>query len=103
MAADGDAGRAGRVTTEGTGGRGPAAAARGGPRGMRARAGIAFAMSVACMFARVTSAALVGIEAAPIDVEVDIGNGLPCCNIVGLADAGIREGRVRIRAALDNS
>jgi magnesium chelatase family protein len=55
------------------------------------------------MFARVASAALVGIEAAPIDVEVDMGNGLPCCNIVGLADAGIREGRVRIRAALDNS
>jgi len=55
------------------------------------------------MFARVASAALVGIEAAPIDVEVDIGNGLPCCNIVGLADAGIREGRVRIRTALDNS
>jgi magnesium chelatase family protein len=55
------------------------------------------------MFARVASAAVVGIEAAPIDVEVDIGNGLPCCNIVGLADAGIREGRVRIRGALDNS
>jgi magnesium chelatase family protein len=55
------------------------------------------------MFARVASAALVGIEAAPIDIEVDIGNGLPCCNIVGLADAGIREGRVRIRTALDNS
>ena len=35
----------------------------------------------------------IGIEAAPIDVEVDVGIGLPCCNIVGLADAGIREGR----------
>jgi magnesium chelatase family protein len=55
------------------------------------------------MFARVASAALVGIEAAPIDVEVDVAVGLPCCNIVGLADAGIREGRVRIRGALENS
>jgi magnesium chelatase family protein len=55
------------------------------------------------MFVRVASAAVVGIEAAPIDVEVDIGVGLPCCNIVGLADAGIREGRVRIRGALENS
>ena len=55
------------------------------------------------MFARVASAAVVGIEAAPIDVEVDVAVGLPCCNIVGLADAGIREGRVRIRGALDNS
>ncbi len=55
------------------------------------------------MFARVASAAVVGIEAAPIDVEVDVAIGLPCCNIVGLADAGVREGRVRIRGALDNS
>jgi len=55
------------------------------------------------MFARVTSAAVIGIEAAPIDVEVDVGVGLPCCAIVGLADAGIREGRVRIRGALENS
>jgi len=55
------------------------------------------------VFARVASAAVVGIQAAPIDVEVDVTIGLPCCHIVGLADAGIREGRVRIRGALDNS
>ena len=55
------------------------------------------------MFVRVASAAVVGIEAAPIDVEVDIGVGLPCCAIVGLADPGIREGRLRIRGALENS
>jgi magnesium chelatase family protein len=55
------------------------------------------------VFARVASAAVVGIEAAPIDVEVDVAVGLPCCNIVGLADAGVREGRVRIRGALENS
>ena len=55
------------------------------------------------MLARVTSAAVVGIEAAPIDVEVDVSVGLPGFHIVGLADAGIREGRVRIRGALENS
>ncbi|HVZ71586.1 MAG TPA: YifB family Mg chelatase-like AAA ATPase [Polyangia bacterium] len=55
------------------------------------------------MLARVRSATVVGIEAAPIDVEVDVALGLPCCNIVGLADAGVREGRVRIRSALENS
>jgi magnesium chelatase family protein len=55
------------------------------------------------MFARVASATVIGIEAAPIDVEVDVGAGLPCCSIVGLPDAGIREGRVRIRGALENS
>jgi magnesium chelatase family protein len=55
------------------------------------------------MLARVTSAAVIGIEAAPIDVEVDVAVGLPGCHIVGLADAGVREGRVRIRGALENS
>jgi magnesium chelatase family protein len=55
------------------------------------------------MLARVASAVVIGIEAAPIDVEVDVSVGLPGCHIVGLADAGVREGRVRIRSALDNS
>jgi magnesium chelatase family protein len=55
------------------------------------------------MLAHVVSAAVIGIEAAPIDVEVDVSVGLPGCHIVGLADAGVREGRVRIRGALENS
>src|SRR5947208_14799528 len=55
------------------------------------------------MLARVASATVVGIEAAPIDVEVDVAVGLPGCHIVGLPDAGVREGRVRIRGALENS
>src|SRR3954452_3108676 len=55
------------------------------------------------MLARVASATVIGIEAAAIDVEVDVAVGLPGCNIVGLPDAGVREGRVRIRGALENS
>ena len=55
------------------------------------------------MLARVTSAALIGIQALPIHVEVDVGPGLPGCHIVGLPDAGVKEGRVRIRSALENS
>jgi magnesium chelatase family protein len=55
------------------------------------------------MLARVASAAIIGIEAAPIAVEVDVSLGLPGCHIVGLPDAGVREGRVRIRSALENS
>jgi magnesium chelatase family protein len=55
------------------------------------------------MLARVSSATVIGIQAAPIDVEVDVAVGLPGCHIVGLADAGVREGRVRIRGALENS
>jgi magnesium chelatase family protein len=54
------------------------------------------------MLARVSSAAVVGIEAAPIDVEVDFAVGLPGCHIVGLPDAGVKEGRLRIRGALEN-
>jgi len=55
------------------------------------------------MLARVQSATVLGIQAAPIDVEVDFAVGLPGCHIVGLPDAGVKEGRIRIRGALENS
>ncbi|HEX2660275.1 MAG TPA: YifB family Mg chelatase-like AAA ATPase [Polyangia bacterium] len=55
------------------------------------------------MLARVSSATVIGIQAAPIDVEVDFAIGLPGCHIVGLPDAGVKEGRLRIRGALENS
>ena len=48
----------------------------------------------------VQGAVLRGVEAVPIDVEVAISSGLPCFNIVGLADAAVRESRERVRAAL---
>jgi magnesium chelatase family protein len=53
------------------------------------------------VFAHILSATVIGIEAAPIEIEVDVGSGLPGCRIVGLPDAGIKEGQVRIRAALE--
>jgi magnesium chelatase family protein len=55
------------------------------------------------VLSRVLSASVVGIEAAPIHIEVDVTSGLPGCQIVGLADAGVKEGRTRIRGALENS
>jgi len=55
------------------------------------------------VLARVLSATVIGIQAAPIHVEVDVSQGLPGCNIVGLPDAGVKEGSVRIRGALENS
>jgi magnesium chelatase family protein len=55
------------------------------------------------MLARVQSATVLGIQAAPIDIEVDFAVGLPGCHIVGLPDAGVKEGRIRIRGALENS
>jgi magnesium chelatase family protein len=55
------------------------------------------------MLARVSSATVVGVQASPIEVEVDVASGLPGCHIVGLPDAGVKEGRVRIRGALENT
>ena len=54
------------------------------------------------MLAHVRSATVLGVEASPIEVEVDVAAGLPGCHIVGLADAGVKEGRIRIRGALEN-
>ena len=51
--------------------------------------------------ALVHSASLHGIDALPIDVEVDMGRGIPYMAIVGLAAGAVKEGRVRIRTALD--
>ena len=55
------------------------------------------------MLACVRTAAVFGIEAFPVHVEVDVSNGLPCFTMVGLPDAGIRESRDRIRSAIRNS
>src|SRR5512136_579650 len=55
------------------------------------------------MLAKVTSCAVVGLEAAPIEVEVDIGRGLPSITIVGLPDAAVQESRERVRAAIRNT
>ena len=55
------------------------------------------------MLTQLLSATVVGIDAVPIHVEVDVAQGLPGCHIVGLPDAGVKEGRVRIRGAIENS
>ena len=55
------------------------------------------------MLACVRTAAVYGIEACPIHVEVDVARGLPAFAMVGLPDAGIRESRDRIRSAIRNS
>ena len=48
------------------------------------------------------SAALYGIEAYVVEVEVDIGGGLPAYIVVGLPDASVRESQQRVKAALKN-
>ncbi|WP_447975501.1 YifB family Mg chelatase-like AAA ATPase [Nitrospira sp. Kam-Ns4a] len=55
------------------------------------------------MLAKVMSAALVGLEAHLVEVEVDISGGLPQFSVVGLPDATVRESRDRVRSALKNA
>ncbi len=54
------------------------------------------------MPATIQSAALVGIDASPVDVEADIAQGLPNFVIVGLPDASVQESKERIKTALKN-
>jgi magnesium chelatase family protein len=53
--------------------------------------------------ALVRSRAPVGIRAAEVLVECDLGPGLPTFAIVGLPEAAVRESRDRVRAAIQNS
>ncbi|MEQ8200012.1 MAG: YifB family Mg chelatase-like AAA ATPase [Syntrophomonadaceae bacterium] len=55
------------------------------------------------MLSVVNTMVLTGIEAKAVQVEVDIQNGLPAFEIVGLASAAIKEARERTRAAIKNS
>jgi len=55
------------------------------------------------MLAQVASAAVLGIEAYLVDVEVDIAAGLPSFATVGLPHGAVREGRERVNAALQNA
>lgn len=52
------------------------------------------------MFAKISSLGLMGINAFPVDVEVDIRRGSPYFDIVGLPDTAVKESRERIRSAL---
>ncbi|MDP3260211.1 MAG: YifB family Mg chelatase-like AAA ATPase [Thermodesulfovibrionales bacterium] len=55
------------------------------------------------MLSKILSASVVGIDAHPVDVEVDIASrGLPHFNMVGLPDAAVKESRDRVRASLKN-
>lgn len=55
------------------------------------------------MLSKVISASVVGVDAYPVDVEVDISSrGMPYFSIVGLPDAAVKESKDRVRAALKN-
>src|SRR5688572_10858830 len=55
------------------------------------------------MLAAVRSAAVLGIDAYDVTVEVDVAQGLPQFTIVGLAAGAVKESRERVAAALSNS
>jgi magnesium chelatase family protein len=55
------------------------------------------------MLAKIMSSAVVGVDALPVAVEVDISYGLPAFSTVGLAEGAVRESRERVKAAIKNS
>lgn len=61
------------------------------------------AVTIRSVIARVSSAALVGMEARPVEVEVDLGSALRSFSIVGLPSAAVREAAKRVESAILNS
>jgi magnesium chelatase family protein len=55
------------------------------------------------MLAQVSTATILGVDAVPVRVEVDVAFGLPGLTIVGLAGGAVLEARERVRSAIRNS
>ena len=55
------------------------------------------------MLASLESASVLGIEASPVHIEVDLCFGLPRFQLVGLPDTSVKESRDRVHAAIRNS
>ncbi|MGH2524254.1 MAG: YifB family Mg chelatase-like AAA ATPase, partial [Anaerolineales bacterium] len=55
------------------------------------------------MLAKVYSCAVIGLDGAIVEVEVDTANGLPSFVVVGLPDAAVQESRERVQAAIRNA
>ncbi|MEX0594635.1 MAG: magnesium chelatase domain-containing protein, partial [Patescibacteria group bacterium] len=62
-----------------------------------------FSQNLVMALAKLPSATVDGITAAPTTVEVDVANGLPSFSIIGLADKLVDESRERVRSAIKNS
>src|SRR5579863_5393333 len=57
---------------------------------------------VAEMLGKVRTCASIGLDGAQVEVEVDIGHGLPAFTIVGLPDSAVQEAKERVRVAIKN-
>ncbi|MEE1072639.1 MAG: YifB family Mg chelatase-like AAA ATPase [Cellulosilyticum sp.] len=55
------------------------------------------------MFCKLNSYCLNGIDALPIEVEIDLHSGLPGFDIVGLPDCAVKEAKERVKSAIQNS
>jgi magnesium chelatase family protein len=58
---------------------------------------------VFALLVRLHSYTTLGLQALPVDVEIDCGTGLPSVTIVGLPDQTVKEARERVRSAINNS
>ena len=55
------------------------------------------------MMAEVLSASLTGVDCVLVRVEVSVASGLPSISVVGLAQSAVKEGKDRVRAALQHA
>jgi len=55
------------------------------------------------MISKTNSFGLLGLEAYPVEIEVDVAQGLPSVTLVGLTDTAIKESKERVRSAIRNS
>lgn len=55
------------------------------------------------MLAKINGFGLQGIEGYEVQLEIDINNGMPGMEIVGLADTAVKESKERVRSAIKNS
>ena len=55
------------------------------------------------MLAKIYSAAVYGVDAYEVEIEVNAGAGDPKMVIVGLPDAAVKESKDRVRTAIANS
>ena len=54
------------------------------------------------MLAKVWGSTVCGLDAYLVDVEVDVAQGMPTFDIVGLPDTAVKEARERVRSAVKN-
>jgi magnesium chelatase family protein len=55
------------------------------------------------MISKVNSISLIGVDGFIVEIEVDVQNGMPVFNMVGLPDTVVKESKERVRSAIKNS